>query len=318
MTRRVGKKILEVKNISKKFENLKIIENFSYSFVNGEKIGIVGKNGVGKTTFLNIITQQLQQDSGTIDKGQTIVYGYYKQTGLKFDKNKKVIEIIQDIADVVTLGNGRQVSASQFLEYFLFPSKMHYNIVEKLSGGEQKRLYLMTILMKSPNFLILDEPTNDLDIMTLNVLEEYLQNFKGCVLIVSHDRYFMDKVVDNLFVFEGNAKITNFVGKYTEYYNLKKISELQEKKNVKKKQPKREKLKKEKSNKITYKERKLLEQIEAEIPKLEKLKSKIETELSLGTLSHTEIAEKAEILKKTNKELEKKEMIWLELSEKEK
>ena len=242
-TQRVGKKILNLKNVSKNFGDLKIIENFSYNFVNGEKIGIVGKNGVGKSTFLNIITGDLNADSGEIDKGQTIVYGYYKQTGLVFNENEKMIDVIQNIADNITLGDGRVASAAQFLEYFLFPAKMHYNKVDKLSGGELKRLYLMTVLMKNPNFLILDEPTNDLDIMTLSVLEDYLQNFKGCVLIVSHDRYFMDKVVDSLFVFDGDTKISSFVGKYSDYYNYKKEKEKSEKQTEKKAKPKNEKRK---------------------------------------------------------------------------
>ncbi|MBN2892514.1 MAG: ABC-F family ATP-binding cassette domain-containing protein [Bacteroidales bacterium] len=315
LTRRVGKKILDMKNISKSFGDLKIIEDFTYNFVNGEKIGIVGKNGVGKTTFLNLLTEELSPDSGEIDKGQTIVYGYYKQSGLVFDKTKKVIDIIQDIADIVTLGDGRRVSSSQFLEYFLFPAKMHYNVVEKLSGGELKRLYLMTVLMKNPNFLILDEPTNDLDIMTLNVLEEYLQSFNGCVIIVSHDRYFMDKVVDSLFVFEGDAEISSFVGKYTEYYVQKLQKEKEEKQAEKKEKPKKEKPQREKSDKLTFNEKRLFEQLETEILKLEQKKEELEQLLSSGSLNHEEITQKAEELSKIKDDLDEKEMIWLELSE---
>ena len=295
-TQRVGKKILNLKNISKSFGNIKIIENFSYSFVNGEKIGIVGNNGVGKSTFLNIITGDLQADSGEIDKGQTIVYGYYKQSGLTFDLSDKMIDVIQNIADNITLGDGRVASAAQFLEYFLFPAKMHYNKVDKLSGGELKRLYLMTVLMKNPNFLILDEPTNDLDIMTLSVLEDYLQNFKGCVLIVSHDRYFMDKVVDNLFVFEGNSKISNFVGKYSDYYEYKTEKAKKAKQLEKQIKPKKEKQKKKRTVKLSFNDKRLFEQLEVEIPELEKEKLEIEKLLNSGNLSQDEIIEKAERL----------------------
>ncbi len=315
LTRRIGKKILELKNISKSFGDLKIIDDFSYRFTNGEKIGIVGNNGTGKTTFLNVVTGVIAPDYGEVEKGQTIVFGYYKQTGMTFSPQKKVIEIITDIADIITLGNGKQMSASQFLEYFLFPTAMHYSPVEKLSGGERKRLYLMTVLMKNPNFLILDEPTNDLDIMTLNVLEEFLLNFKGCVLIVSHDRYFMDKVVDNLFIFEGNAQMKNFVGKYTEYYFYKKEIEKEQKQTKNKEKPRKERQQRAKSNKLTFKEKKRFEQLEKEIPALEKEKHEIEKLFNTGTLSQNEIIEKAERLKKIKEELDEKELLWLELSE---
>ncbi len=316
LSRRVGKKILNMKNVSKSYGDLQIIKDFSYNFVNGEKIGIVGPNGAGKTTFLNILTEVLTPDAGEIEKGQTIVFGYYKQTGLKFDKNKRVIDIIQDIADVVTIGKGQKISASQFLEHFLFPPKMHYNVVEQLSGGEQKRLYLMTVLMKNPNFLILDEPTNDLDIMTLSVLEDYLHNFQGCVLIVSHDRYFMDKIADSLFVFEGNANIKSFVGKYTDYY-VQKLKEKSKKKAEEKKvKPKKESPKKEKPKRLSFNEKRLFEQLEKEIPELEEKISEIEKLLNSGELNHLEIAEKAEELTTLKNDLEEKEFTWLELSEK--
>jgi ATP-binding cassette subfamily F protein uup len=317
ISQRIGKKILELKNVSKSFGNKKILENFTYSFVNGEKIGIIGNNGTGKTTFLNLLTEQIQADSGIIEKGQTIVFGYYKQSGINFDSKQKVIDIIQEIADVITLGSGKQLSASQFLEYFLFPANMQQQPVEKLSGGERKRLYLMTILMKNPNFLILDEPTNDLDIKTLNVLEDFLLGFKGCVLIVSHDRYFMDKVVDSLFVFEGNAKIKYFVGKYTEYYFYKKTIEKEQKKSTKEPKQKKTKNKNKNSNKLSFKEKRLLEQLENDIDQLQKEKIQIEKILNSGKLNHLEIAEKAEKLEKIIKNLDEKEMQWLELSEKE-
>ncbi len=314
-TRRVGKKILELKNISKKFGDIKILNDFSYNFINGEKIGIIGKNGVGKSTFLNIITQALNPDSGIIDQGETIVMGYYKQSGIEFDNEKRVIDIIQDIAENITLGNGSTVSAAKFLEFFLFSPNMHYNKVEKLSGGEKKRLYLMTVLMKNPNFLILDEPTNDLDIMTLSVLEEYLQNFNGCVLIVSHDRYFMDKVVDSLFVFEGNGKINGYVGKYTEYYSEKIEQSKEEKKEEKTEKPQKEKPTKNRERKLTFNEKRLFEQLEKEIPELETKIEEIEQLLSSGNLSHEEIAQKAEELQQAKELLDEKEMQWLELSE---
>ncbi|HDQ16004.1 MAG TPA: ABC transporter ATP-binding protein, partial [Bacteroidetes bacterium] len=315
-TRRVGKKILDVKNISKSFDGIELFKDFSYSFINGEKIGIIGKNGIGKTTFLDVLCEDLVAEKGEIDKGQTIVFGYYKQTGMNFDQDKRVIDIIMDIADIVTLGDGRVVSASQFLEHFLFPTKMHYNKVEKLSGGELKRLYLMTVLMKNPNFLILDEPTNDLDIMTLSVLEDYLHNFKGCVLIVSHDRYFMDKVVDSLFVFEGDAKISSYVGKYTEYYNEKIYVEKEEKQREKPTKHHKEKKKRDYSTKMTFNEKRFFEQLEIEIPKLETEKKQLEQLLSSGTLSHEEIAEKAQKLADIKNLLDEKELMWLELSEK--
>lgn len=314
-TRRLGKKILEIYNLSKSFGDLKIVEDFSYKFSRNEKIGIIGNNGSGKTTFLNLITENLAADAGKIEKGETVVYGYYKQSGIKIDGNKKVIEVIKEISENITLGNGRQISALQFLEYFNFEAEMHYAYVHKLSGGERRRLYLMTVLMKNPNFLILDEPTNDLDIMTLNVLEDYLLNFKGCLIIVSHDRYFMDKVVGNVFVFEGNAKIINYPGNYTQYYNLKKDLEKKEKKQEKEVKPEKKKPQKEKVRKLTFKEKKEMEALEKEMPKLEAEKTQLETELSSGTLPTGEIVEKSKRLSELSELLDEKEMRWLELSE---
>ena len=216
---RLGKKILELEHVNKSYDGLCLLKDFSYKFVRGEKIGIVGKNGVGKSTFLNIITQNIEPDSGSISIGETVVYGYYKQSGITFKENDRVIDIVKNISERIDLGNGRIMSASQFLEYFMFTDKQQYSLVEKLSGGERRRLYLLTVLMSNPNFLILDEPTNDLDIVTLNVLEEYLKSFKGCLLIVSHDRFFTDKVVDRIFAFEGNGIVKDFPSNYTIYKN---------------------------------------------------------------------------------------------------
>lgn len=233
----VREKILELEHISKSYEDQCLIDDFSYKFVRGEKIGIVGKNGVGKSTFLNIITRNLEPDRGKIDIGETVVYGYYKQSGIEFSETDRVIDIVKNIAERIDLGNDRIMSASQFLEYFMFTDKQQYSLVSKLSGGERRRLYLLTVLMSNPNFLILDEPTNDLDIITLNVLEDYLQSFKGCLLIVSHDRFFVDKVVDRVFAFEGNGKIKDFPGNYTIYKNHKEEEE-EEKQRAKKQTPK--------------------------------------------------------------------------------
>jgi len=314
-TQRVGTKILELKNIYKNFDDLNLIDDFSYRFINGEKIGIVGKNGAGKSTFLNIITETLQPTRGEIEVGQTITFGYYKQTGLQFDNEKRVIDIITEIADIITRSDGSKITAARFLEHFLFPAKTHYSNVGKLSGGEKKRLYLMTVLMKNPNFLILDEPTNDLDIMTLNVLEDYLRNFNGCVLIVSHDRYFMDKVVDSLFIFEGDGVINSYVGKYSDYFEHKKTQEVEQKKITKKEKVVKEKPKVERQKKLSYKQKRLLEELDSEIPELQAKKEEIEFLLSKGTLSHEEIAEMAIELENVKNELDEKEMQWLELSE---
>lgn len=219
---RLGKKVVNLHHISKSFDDLDLIKDFSYKFVPGEKVGIIGKNGTGKSTFLNILTGKLQPDTGEVEPGETLVFGYYRQEGMNLDDNKRVLDVITDIADHIILGKDQSMSAAQFLRYFMFPNQMHNVMVKKLSGGEKKRLYLMTVLMKNPNFLILDEPTNDLDILTLNILEDYLLQFNGCVMVVSHDRYFLDRVTDHLFVFEGNGTIKDFPGNYTDFYTRKK------------------------------------------------------------------------------------------------
>jgi len=316
--KRLGNKILELHQVNKSFKNQIIIKDFSYKFVRGEKIGIIGKNGVGKSTFLNIITQQLEPDSGKIEIGETVVYGYYKQDGISFDENDKVIDIVKDISESIDLGNGKIMSASQFLEYFLFDDKKQYSFVRKLSGGEKRRLYLLTVLIKNPNFLILDEPTNDLDIVTLNVLEEYLKGFKGCLIIVSHDRFFTDKIVDRVFAFKGNGLIKDFPGNYTQYKNemekeeekLKKTIVSQEK--ILKPKPSR---KQNRKPKLTYKERLEMESLEKEMNTLDSLKKEIEYDLSSGKLSSNEIIEKSQRISKLINLIDEKELRWLELSE---
>ncbi len=313
---RLGKKILEIDHISKAYDDLKLIENFSYKFARFEKVGIVGKNGTGKSTFLNIITNRISADAGTVEWGQTIKLGYYQQEGIEFKPTEKVIDVVKNIAEVIHHEDGRKVTASQLLTRFLFPPDTQYNFVEKLSGGEKRRLYLCTILMQNPNFLILDEPTNDLDIMTLNVLEDYLAGFGGCVLIVSHDRYFMDKIVDHLFVFDGQGKIKDFPGNYTIYRNHVLEEESKKKTEaVSKPKPVQEKTRKV-SQKLSFNEKREFEQLEADIDQLEMEKKELEEALNSGGLSNDELVEKSKRFSELTDELEEKEMRWLELSEK--
>ena len=318
--KRLGKKILELDHVSKSFDGHCILRDFSYKFVRGEKIGIVGKNGVGKSTFLNIITQNLQPDSGSISIGETVVYGYYKQSGIAFNETDRVIDIVKNIAERIDLGNGRIMSASQFLEYFMFTDKQQYSLVEKLSGGERRRLYLLTVLMGNPNFLILDEPTNDLDIITLNVLEEYLKGFKGCLLIVSHDRFFTDKVVDRIFAFEGNGIVKDFPGNYTIYKNKKE----EEKEQLEKTEKEKKKTEQpqstpnnsvEKKRKLSFKERQEMQQLETDMEQLNTEKTIIETALNSGNLSPEELVAQSNRVAEIIAILDEKEMRWLELSE---
>ncbi|NOU59551.1 ABC-F family ATP-binding cassette domain-containing protein [Marinifilum caeruleilacunae] len=313
---RLGKKILELEGLYKSFGDLKILEDFSYKFQRGEKIGIVGKNGTGKSTFLNIITRNMEPDAGSIEIGETVVYGYYKQDGITINENERIIDVIKDIAESIDLGNGKVMSASQFLEYFLFPPKTQYNYVSKLSGGEKRRLYLMTVLMKNPNFLILDEPTNDLDIMTLNVLEEYLMNFKGCLIIVSHDRYFMDKVVDQMFAFEGMGKIRNFPGNYTIYRDTiaeeeKELKKIEKPAKVKKEKPKSNNT----AKKLSFNEKREFEQLEVDLETLNAEKEELETAMSSGSLSNEDLMQKASRIEEVINLIDEKELRWLELSE---
>ncbi len=315
--KRLGKKILELEHVCKAFGEQILIRDFSYKFVRGEKIGIVGKNGIGKSTFLNIITQHLEPDSGSISIGETVVYGYYKQTGITFRENDRVIDVVKNISERIDLGNGKVMSASQFLEYFMFTDKQQYSPIEKLSGGEKRRLYLLTVLMSNPNFLILDEPTNDLDILTLNVLEDYLQSFKGCLLIVSHDRYFTDKVVDRVFAFEGNGVIKDFPGNYTIYKNQKEEEKEQQERESKAKKKVEEVIpvKKEKKRRLTFKERQEMSQLESEIDALNSERTELETALSSGLLATDELLQKSNRIAEIISILDEKEIRWLELSE---
>ncbi|WP_066629276.1 ABC-F family ATP-binding cassette domain-containing protein [Labilibacter marinus] len=314
---RLGKKIIECHNVCKAFGELKILDDFNYKFAQGEKVGIIGKNGTGKSTFLNTITGALKPDTGYLETGETVVVGYYRQSGMNIDPSKRVLDVIADISENITVGSGSSMSPAQFLRHFLFTNEMHHVQVDKLSGGEKKRLYLMTVLMKNPNFLILDEPTNDLDIFTLNLLEEYLQNFKGCVVIVSHDRYFMDKIVDHLFVFEGQGVIQDFPGNYTIYHDFKLEEEKELKKVVKvKKEPTIKAVPaKDKPRKLSFKEKKEMEELEQAMEDLNSEKSEIEEALNSGALDADALTEKSKRISEVIDLLDEKEMRWLELSE---
>lgn len=312
---RLGGKIVELHNVSKQFGSKVLLDKFSYKFQRGERVGIVGRNGCGKSTLLNIIMGDEKPDQGNIVLGETIVFGYYHQKGIQLKEDKRVIEVIKDIAEYIPVAGG-QISASQMLERFLFPPEQQYNYVSTLSGGERRRLYLLTVLMKNPNFLILDEPTNDLDILTLNVLEDFLLDYKGCLIIVSHDRYFLDKLTDWLFVFEGDGKIKTFLGNYKEYREeqkeLQKLEkELQSKPEKNNTNHQIEKPKK----KLSFKEQQEFKQLETEIEKLNSEKTILTEELSSGNLHHEAIRTKAERLENLIQELDEKELRWLELSE---
>lgn len=311
----IGSKIFEADHLCKRFGDLKILDDFSYIFARYEKMGIVGNNGTGKSTFIKILMGLEKPDSGTLDIGETVRFGYYSQEGLQFNEQMKVIDVITDIAEVIELGNGKRLTASQFLQHFLFTPETQHSYVYKLSGGERRRLYLCTVLMRNPNFLVLDEPTNDLDIVTLQVLEEYLQNFKGCVIVVSHDRYFMDKVVDHLLVFKGQGDIRNFPGNYSDYRDWKLAKAEHEKEAAKPKEEKTQRVRLNDKRRMTFKERKEFEQLEKEIAALEEEKKQIEEALCSGTLSVDELTEKSKRLPLLNDELDEKTMRWLELSE---
>ena len=316
----IGNKIFEADHLCKSFGDLKILDDFSYIFARYEKMGIIGNNGTGKSTFIKILMGQVKPDSGTLDIGETVRFGYYSQEGLHFDEQMKVIDVVQNIAEVIDLGNGSRLTASQFLQHFLFTPETQHSYVYKLSGGERRRLYLCTVLMRNPNFLVLDEPTNDLDIVTLNVLEEYLRQFKGCLIVVSHDRYFMDKVVDHLLVFNGQGDIRDFPGNYTQYREWKEARDQHEREKEKKENKQQEqqrpaRQRPEGKRRLTFKERKELEQLEQDIAALEQEKKEAEQALCSGTLSVAELTEKSKRLPLLNEELDEKTLRWLELSE---
>ena len=311
----IGSKIFECQYISKAFDDsVVIMKDFYYNFSRFEKMGIVGNNGTGKSTFLKMLLGEAQPDSGKIVSGDTVRFGYFSQEGLKFDEQTKVIDVVRDIAEYIDMGGGKHLTASQFLQHFLFTPEQQHNYVYKLSGGEKRKLYLCTVLMRNPNFLVLDEPTNDLDIVTLQILEEYLQDFAGCVIVVSHDRYFMDKVVDHLLVFKGQGEIKDFPGNYTQYRDWqallpKEAGEAKADKEVKTVKTVREKVK------MSFKEKREFEQLEKDIAALEDEKRNIEEALSTGTLSVDQITEMSKRLPALNDELDEKSMRWLELSE---
>lgn len=311
----IGSKIFECQYISKSFGDDKVIlHDFYYNFSRYEKLGIVGNNGTGKSTFLKMLLGELQPDKGKIVIGDTVRFGYYSQEGLQFDDNQKVIDVVSAIADYVDMGGGRHLTATQLLQHFLFTPAQQHNFVYKLSGGERRKLYLCTVLMKNPNFLVLDEPTNDLDIMTLQVLEEYLADFPGCVIVVSHDRYFMDKVVDHLLVFKGNGEIKDFPGNYTQYRQWAALLP----KPAQPRQEEKGKLRsgeRERKRRMTFKEKKEFEQLEKDIATLEEEQKTIEEQLCGGTLPVEELTEKSKRLSSLKAELDQKSTRWLELSE---
>ena len=322
----IGSKIFECQYVSKAFDDRGkkkvILRDFYYNFARFEKMGIVGNNGTGKSTFIKMLLGEVKPDSGQFDIGETVRFGYFSQEGLKFKEDQKVIDVITEIADYIDLGGGRHMTASQFLQFFLFTPEEQHNYVYKLSGGEKRKLYLCTVLMRNPNFLVLDEPTNDLDIQTLQVLEEYLQDFAGCVIVVSHDRYFMDKVVDHLLVFKGEGEIQDFPGNYTQYREWCRLQpktegEGAEKKATKptaKEQPSAT-LKKEGKRKMTYKEKREYEQLTKELEQLENEQKTLEEALCSGQLSVEELTEKSKRLPEIKDEIDEKEMRWLELAE---
>lgn len=315
----IGSKIFECQYVSKKFDDKAILHDFYYNFARFEKMGIVGNNGTGKSTFVKMLLGKVAPDSGRFDIGETVRFGYFSQDGLKFRDDQKVIDIITDIADYIDMGGGKHMTASQFLNYFLFSPEEQHNYVYKLSGGEKRKLYLCTVLMKNPNFLVLDEPTNDLDIQTLQILEEYLQDFPGCVIVVSHDRYFMDKVVDHLLVFKGEGEIQDFPGNYTQYRDYQKMKSKEEnlQKPIKKptnNEPKSNNSHNEK-RKMTFKEKREYEQLTEKISVLEEERKQLEEELCSGKLSVDELTEKSKRLPLLKDELDELELRWLELSE---
>lgn len=315
---RLGTKIINCKDVSFSYSDRPMLKEFTYNFARGEKVGIVGDNGVGKSTFLKLLCGDLEPQSGELSRGETLVFGHYRQEGISFNENDTIFDAVHDIAEVVTLADGKQVPVSTFLNYFLFPPQTHRTKISRLSGGEKRRLYLLTILMKNPNFLILDEPTNDLDIITLNVLEEYLESFSGSLLIVSHDRYFLDKIADHIFIFKGNGEVKDFVGKYSEYRAIqdyeKENSQTSEKsKKSDNKEYKKEQL--EKKKRLSFKEQRLYDQLTLECSNLEEEKLKLETELNNGSLPIDKLTEASKRIGEIMDLLDEKTLLILELEE---
>ena len=313
----IGSKIFECQYISKQYDDVVIMKDFYYNFSRFEKMGIVGSNGTGKSTFLKMLLGLVQPDEGRFDIGDTVRFGYFSQEGLQFDDSQKVIDVVRNIAEYIDMGGGKHFTASQFLQYFLFTPEQQHNYVYKLSGGERRKLYLCTVLMNNPNFLVLDEPTNDLDIVTLQILEEYLQDFPGCVIVVSHDRYFMDKVVDHLLVFKGNGEIKDFPGNYTQYREWQALQPKEPSEKVQKEQKivRETKIRDDGKRKMTYKEKTEFERLEKEIAALEAEQHQLEEALCSGSLSIDELTEKSKRLPQLKDELDEKTMRWLELSE---
>lgn len=312
---RLGGKILELHHLRKSYGDLKIVDDFSYTFKKNEKIGIAGKNGVGKTTFLNLLLGKEQPDGGKVVHGETVKFGYYTQKGIQLKDDKRIIEVVKEIAEVIPLEKGRKLTASQMLERFLFPPKQQYNYVSKLSGGERKRLYLLTVLMSNPNFLILDEPTNDLDIKTISILEQFLLDFQGCLLIVSHDRAFMDHLADHIFHFEGEGKIKDFPGTYSQLIEKNKKDQLQQTKAPKAEVKNLPERKEEKPKKLGYSERREFNKLEKEIEKLEAEKEALTAQLSSSDLSSEELMEKSNELGKLIEVIDEKTSRWMELAD---
>lgn len=315
---RLGKKIVEMHNVYKSFGNLKLIQGFDYKFRKKERVGIVGPNGVGKSTFLQVMTGQLRPDGGKVVVGGNTVFGYYTQSGIQLREDKRVIDVVQDIAEYIPLDKGQKLTAPQLLERFLFSRKQQQVYVSQLSGGERRRLYLLTVLMENPNFLILDEPTNDLDILTLNVLEDFLLEFPGCVIIVTHDRYFMDKLVDHLFVFKGDGIIKDFNGDYTDYREMIKVEEREQRKLEREEQLKqkaKEKATEAKQPGLSQEEKKELKRLEKQIAKLEEKKAELSERFNSTAISPEQIEEWSKELSAVTEELEEKEMRWMELAD---
>ncbi|MFW5819954.1 MAG: ABC-F family ATP-binding cassette domain-containing protein, partial [Bacteroidota bacterium] len=315
---RLGSKIIDIHQLTKKFDDFVITDHFSYKFRKGERIGIIGKNGTGKTSFLNLIAGSLKPDEGIIEYGQTVIIGYYRQEGIHFDENKRVIDAVKEIAEVIPTGSGSVLSASQFLQLFLFSPEMQHSKIITLSGGEKRRLYLLTVLMKNPNFLILDEPTNDLDLITLNVLEQFLSEFKGCLVIVSHDRFFLDKLTEHLFIFKGEGEISDFYGSYQKYKEEKKFKESTKKAKRKQEEsltPKPDQTRVEVRQRLSFKEKTEYELLGHEIEGLEKEKKELEDLLNSGTGDFEKLQEASKRVGVIIELLDEKSLRWLELDE---